>query len=110
MEAILDAKKAGDEAFKEQNYSEAISKWSDALEKMKGASTGDIKDTKRVLYSNRSSAFMHTNNLSAALLDADKCIATDTSWFKGYLRRAEVPILTLTFLPIPRYIHLTLTP
>ena len=85
MTTVTELKDAGSAAFKEKNYESAISLWSDALSK-KGC---DV-EMERSLLSNRSYAFMHSGNLRAALLDADKCIATDKSWVKGHLRKAEV--------------------
>ena len=85
MTTVTELKDAGSAAFKEKNYESAISLWSDALSK-KGC---DV-DMERSLLSNRSYAFMHSGNLRAALLDADKCIAVDKSWVKGHLRNAEV--------------------
>jgi hypothetical protein len=85
MTTVTELKDAGSAAFKEKNYESAISLWSDALSK-KGC---DV-DMERSLLSNRSYAFMHSGNLRAALLDADKCIAVDKSWVKGHLRKAEV--------------------
>jgi hypothetical protein len=85
MTTVTELKDAGSAAFKEKNYESAISLWSDALSK-KGC---DV-DMERSLLSNRSYAFMHSGNLRAALLDADKCIAVDKSWIKGHLRKAEV--------------------
>ena len=85
---IASLKEAGADAFSSGNYSEAVSKWSDALGKTAGAS--EHKEMERALLCNRSYAFLYSGNLRAALLDAEKCNKVDPSWAKGHIRRGEV--------------------
>ena len=41
-----------------------------------------------MLYSNRSGALAASGSFSAALSDAERCIALDPTWGKGYTRKA----------------------
>jgi hypothetical protein len=50
MEAIQEAKQAGDQAFRQQQYHQAISKYGEALQ---ASESSLIADSLHVLYSNR---------------------------------------------------------
>jgi len=45
-------------------------------------------------YSNRAACHTHLGTFSAALEDADRCIALDPAWGRGYWRKGHVGLLT----------------
>jgi hypothetical protein len=45
-------------------------------------------------YSNRAACHTHLSAYAAASEDADRCIALEPAWGKGYSRRAYVMLLT----------------
>lgn len=83
----LEEKAAGAVAWGLGDFTLAIEKFSAALDAEKA---GDNDTTfLKTVYSNRSAAYMKTNNKNAALLDADKCVELDSNWPKGYIRRGD---------------------
>lgn len=71
-------KEAGDGFFK-------AGKWGDAVEAYGRAIAVDVDN--HVLYSNRSAAYLKKGDAkSKALKDAEKCIALQPEWVKGYSR------------------------
>jgi len=48
------------------------------------------KKLNSVLYSNRALTLMHLKKYEEAILDCDKSIECDESYFKSYLRRAKI--------------------
>nr|CAG4641580.1 EOG090X03S1 [Eurycercus lamellatus] len=85
MEQIIDHEKAdslkeeANEFFKKQNYLQAITLYSNAIE---------YNPTSAVLYANRSFAYLKTECFGSALEDATKAISLDKTYVKGYYRRA----------------------
>merc|ERR1719248_418245 len=71
-------KNAGNEAFKNKDYDEAVSQFTKAIE---------ADGTNHVLYSNRSGAYAAKGEFKNALLDANKCIDLKGDWAKGHSRR-----------------------
>ena len=45
-------------------------------------------------YSNRSACHTHLGAFSAAIKDAERCIALEPTWSKGYSRKGRVELLT----------------
>lgn len=76
--ALAQSKKAeGNNFFKNKNYREAISKYSEAIE----ADPSDV-----TFYSNRSACFAALEEWEKAADDGRQCIITDKSFVKGYFR------------------------
>ncbi len=71
----------GNEKMEKLEYKEAIELYTAAIKL-------DPRD--HTLYSNRSLAFLGSNQLWYALRDADRAIALYPQWPKGYYRRGEV--------------------
>jgi tetratricopeptide (TPR) repeat protein len=76
----------GDNAFKSGDILEAILWWSQALSELH---TNQIKE-RAILYSNRSLAYIQTNQNEKALEDALMCIQINPMWSKGYYRASKV--------------------
>lgn len=81
-------KNEGNLALKNGNFEEAIKLYTSAINK-------DEKNP--VLYSNRSAAYSNIGNYAQALADSEKVIILNPTWFKGYLRKAEVLRLSERF-------------
>jgi len=79
--SVTDFKTKGNAAFKVQNYTEAITNYTKAID-IDPAST-----EAGALYSNRAACFTSLNQLDKALLDADSCIRVRPDWLKGYFRK-----------------------
>ena len=75
MEAL---KLEGNELFKQQKYSEAVSKYTQAIE---------LDSQNSVLFSNRSAAHEKLRSYEAAVKDANECIRLKPGWYKGYYRK-----------------------
>ena len=71
-------KQKGNECFKQQNYDEAISLYTKALE---------VCPTSHTVYSNRSLVLSKLRLYSDALVDAEQCISLDPKFARGYLRK-----------------------
>ena len=48
----------------------------------------------RAAYSNRAACHTHLGAFSAAIKDAERCIALEPTWSKGYSRKGRVELLT----------------
>ena len=48
----------------------------------------------RAAYSNRAACHTHLGAFSAAIEDAERCIALEPAWVKGYSRKGHVELLT----------------
>ena len=70
-------KAKGNEAFSAKNFPVAIENFTAAIE---------LDPASHVLYSNRSAAHASMNDYTKALSDAEKCVALNKSWAKGYVR------------------------
>lgn len=77
------AKQAGNQAWGQGDWSEAVSQFSAAIE------AGGDAQFQKVLYSNRSAAYLKMGNKEKALSDANSCIALDNNWVKGYSRKGD---------------------
>ncbi|WIA35235.1 hypothetical protein OEZ86_003697 [Tetradesmus obliquus] len=86
MEAMQQAKQAADRAFKQQQYQQAINKYSEAL---KASEDSLIADLLHVLYSNRAAAKLAVQDFHGALADAQSAVAVDDKWVKGWYRSAK---------------------
>mmetsp|Transcript_38919 Transcript_38919/g.72368 ORF Transcript_38919/g.72368 Transcript_38919/m.72368 type:complete len:143 (+) Transcript_38919:54-482(+) len=73
-------KTKGDQAFRDQDFQDAVALYSQALE------LADAETAKTVL-SNRSAALAASGNFKAALDDAKKCEELDPTWPKALFRR-----------------------
>lgn len=86
MSSIEELKQLGNDAFKNGNNDDAIKHWSDAISQ---CNDNNDKDILKVLYSNRSGAYLKIKNKDNAIDDANKCISLDRSWTKGYIRKGD---------------------
>ena len=50
----------------------------------------ELDKNNHTLYSNRSAAYLQSDNLELALADAEECIKLDKTWAKGYIRKGNV--------------------
>lgn len=86
-EAYLDddkaeeARQAGNDAFKRQDYPEAVKFYSDSLKR----NPNDHR-----VYSNRAASYTKLTAFNEALKDAEKCIELAPEFSKGYTRKATV--------------------
>lgn len=78
------AKAAGSAAWTQGQYDRAVEHFSKAI-----SLGGSDKDFQKVIYSNRSAAYLKLNKLQQALDDANKCIEADSQWSKGYSRKGD---------------------
>jgi len=70
-------KDEGNQLLRSKNYDEAIGKYSEAI---------NLDPQNAVYYSNRSAAYMHTNEFENAAKDAEKAIELNPKWIKAYMR------------------------
>jgi len=87
MSTYEELKQKGNDAFKNGKNDEAINYWSDAITHVEN--NDNDKDLLKVLYSNRSGAYLKLKNKQKALDDANKCISLDRSWTKGFIRKGD---------------------
>jgi len=74
---------AGNEAFKENRFEDAIKFYSEGIE---------LDPSNHVLYSNRSACYSNLKNWDLCIEDAKKCISLNASFVKGYFRLATAQI------------------
>lgn len=74
-------KEEGNKCVKAANFTEAILHYTHAIK---------LSPMDAILYSNRSLAFLKTQQYFYANEDADRAIALNPMWAKGYYRKAEV--------------------
>lgn len=79
----VQAKTEGGNAWSVGNYDLAIEHFSTAI------SFGGDKEFLKVLYSNRSAAYLKIKKNNQALADANKCVELDSNWGKGYSRKGD---------------------
>ena len=73
-----DFKVAGNKAFAEGKFDQAIDLFTQAI---------NVDSSNHVLYSNRSAAYASTKKYDLALADAEKTISLKSDWPKGYSRK-----------------------
>lgn len=74
------AKADGSAAYQREDFQAAVSNYTKAIE------FGGDKDFLRVVYSNRSAAYLSMKQNDKALADAKKCTEVDHQWAKGHIR------------------------
>ncbi|CAB0031866.1 unnamed protein product [Trichogramma brassicae] len=79
VQAAEKFKEKANEFFKAQNYDDAISLYTKAIE---------LNPNVAIYYGNRSFAYLRTECFGYALSDATKAIELDRNYIKGYYRRA----------------------
>jgi tetratricopeptide (TPR) repeat protein len=67
------------------NYDLAIKKWTEAID----ATPGSDREFLKVVYSNRSAAYLKLKQNASALADADQCVELDPNWVKGITRKGD---------------------
>jgi tetratricopeptide (TPR) repeat protein len=84
--SALQLKEEGNQAFQSGNYSDALKKYSLALDTP--ADSSSVKDRAAVL-SNRSAAYFKLGLFDSAYTDAEACIKLRPDWGKGYYRKGQ---------------------
>lgn len=79
MQSAAECKAAGNAAFGQKNYEEAIGHFTKAIE---------LDPSDHVFFSNRSACYASLARYEEALADATKCIELNRSFTKGYSRKA----------------------
>lgn len=74
------AKADGSAAYQREDFQAAVTNYGKAIE------FGGDKDFLRVIYSNRSAAYLSMKQNDKALADAKKCTEIDPQWAKGHIR------------------------
>jgi tetratricopeptide (TPR) repeat protein len=95
MTSAYDEKELGSAAWKSGNYEGAIEHFSKAI----NFSDQNDKESLKILYSNRSAAYMKVNQFSSALIDGEKCVELDSSWAKGYSRKGDALLSLRRYTP-----------
>jgi len=83
--AMEEAKQSGDRAFKNQDYSEAVFLYSEALK----LPEADGENLRAKIHANLSAAYANMKNANKALTEADKAICIDPTYARAYLRRGN---------------------
>ncbi len=82
-------KQAGSQAYSSGDYKDAVQQFTHAI----GAETrtsAEAKQFLKLVYSNRSAAYLQLKDNDNALSDANKCVEElDPQWPKGYIRRGD---------------------
>ena len=92
MTEALKLKEAGNKAFKAGNIQAALGAYSYSLEKLEAAANSDDTSQKRLrseILSNRALCWAKIGEHNKSLTDAESAIACDSSFAKGYLRKAQ---------------------
>jgi len=71
-------KAEGNTALKAGNFDEAIAKYTEAIA---------LDASNKVFFSNRSAAYLSKGDAEKALEDAEQCLALDSAWAKGHVRK-----------------------
>jgi tetratricopeptide (TPR) repeat protein len=79
------AKAEGTKAWQAGNFPQAIKHFSEAID----SATPSNKEFLKILYSNRSAAWLKVGKASEALTDGEKCVSLDNQWTKGYTRKGD---------------------
>lgn len=90
------SKKSGNDAFKAQNWPEALKLYSMALDMAASRPPWEpaamANDEMSILLCNRSAAFLGAGLYAEAYADAHACIELKKPWMKGYFRKAKACI------------------
>ncbi|ALC38405.1 Hop [Drosophila busckii] len=78
MEKVNELKEKGNTALNAEKYDEAVAAYTEAIA---------LDEKNHVLFSNRSAAFAKAGKFKEALEDAEKTIALNPTWAKGYSRK-----------------------
>lgn len=89
--AAVQAKSDGTTAWSAGSYSLAAEHFTTAI------NLGGDKEFLKVLYSNRSAAYLKLNKITEALKDGNKCVELDSSWAKGYVRKGDALLASKQF-------------
>ena len=92
MTEALKLKEAGNKAFKAGNIQAALGAYSYSLEKLEAAANSDDTSQKRLrseILANRALCLAKIGEHNESLTDAESAIACDSSFAKGYLRKAQ---------------------
>ena len=82
-------KKAGSQAYSSGDYREAVTQFTHAITAETRTGT-EAKQFLKLVYSNRSAAYLQLKNNDNALADANKCVEElDPQWPKGYIRKGD---------------------
>eukprot|EP01038_Epipyxis_sp_PR26KG_P008469 gene8469-11451_t len=82
-------KELGNAAYSAGNFNVAIQHFTDSIKAMDNLSEEIHKELQKIVYSNRSAAYLKLNKLDEALSDANRCINIDGNWVKGYSRKGD---------------------
>ena len=77
-------KELGSQAWKSGEFTKAVEHFTNAID------LAPDTEMQKLLYSNRSAAYLKLKQNSQALSDANKCIELDQKWTKGYARKGDV--------------------
>lgn len=89
--AAVQAKSDGTTAWSAGSYSLAAEHFTTAI------NIGGDKEFLKVLYSNRSAAYLKLNKITEALKDGNKCVELDSSWAKGFVRKGDALLASKQF-------------
>lgn len=82
-------KSAGSEAYSSGDYKEAVTQFTHAITAETRGGT-EAKQFLKLVYSNRSAAYLQLKDNDNALADANKCVEElDPQWPKGYIRKGD---------------------
>lgn len=86
LELSLQEKDKGNEAFKLQNYPEAVQHYTEALKR----GPPSVNEEAYKLYSNRAACYTKLGAWNEGLKDADECIRLAPAFAKGYSRKGHL--------------------
>lgn len=93
MQEAEELKAKGTTYWRDGDFSAAIKEWSRCIDCVatlcQGGAPSEYKDFLKIVYSNRSAAYLKTKQLTLALADSEKCISLDSRWTKGLTRRGD---------------------
>lgn len=89
-------KAEGNEAWSKGDYLKAVEHFTSAIEQTPSDESSH-KDFLKIIFSNRSAAYLKMGRSPAALKDANKCIQLDQDWPKGYTRKGDALLASKQF-------------